>query len=162
MRKSGTSDTRPPQRLNDGRFDELELPGNDIYLQEFFLTCYSTLFKEKRNFQESKEGFTYMLQKVEERFTSKLLPFVLPTDLTKWNLLVKRTIKKIKRDPGDEYDTEYVDVDTLLSMYIDEFRKFKKAQQKQLTKQFSRVVSNNESRNEVSFDNVQSIMENLN
>ena len=71
-----------------------------------------------------------MLQKVEERFTSKLLPFVLPTDLTKWNLMVKRTIKKIKRDPGDEYDTEYVDVDTLLSMYIDEFRKFKKAQQK--------------------------------
>ena len=76
MRKSGASDQRPPQRMNDGKLDELELAPNDIYQQEFYLTCYSTLIKERRNFQESKEGYTYMLQKVEEKYTTKLLTFL--------------------------------------------------------------------------------------
>ena len=31
LRKSGTSETRPPMRLNDGKLDELEIAGNDIY-----------------------------------------------------------------------------------------------------------------------------------
>lgn len=60
MRKSGTSDTRPPVRLNDGKLDELEIPGNDIYIQEFFLHCYSMIMRERKNFQESKEGYSYM------------------------------------------------------------------------------------------------------
>ena len=141
MRKSGTSETRPPARLNDGRFDELEIPGNDIFVQEFYLHCYSLLTKEKRNFQDSKEGFTYMMQKSEERASNKILTFVLPTDMTKWNMTVKRIIKKIKKDPSDDYDTEYVDVDTLLNMYIEWFKTFKKTQQKKLVKQFQRVTS---------------------
>lgn len=32
MRISGTSDTRHPKRLNDGKYDEVELPGNDIFV----------------------------------------------------------------------------------------------------------------------------------
>ena len=63
-----------------------------------------------------------MQQKNEERISSKLLTFVLPTDMTKWNMTVKRIIKKIKRDPSDDYDTEYVDVDQLLAMYVEWFR----------------------------------------
>ena len=50
IRKSGTSDTRPPQRLNDGKFDEVEIPANDIFIQEFYLHCYSLVTKERRNF----------------------------------------------------------------------------------------------------------------
>ena len=63
-----------------------------------------------------------MQQKNEERVSQKLLTFVLPTDMTKWNMTVKRIIKKIKRDPNDDYDTEYVDVDQLLGMYVEWFR----------------------------------------
>jgi len=63
-----------------------------------------------------------MQQKNEERISQKLLTFVLPTDMTKWNMTVKRIIKKIKRDPSDDYDTEYVDVDQLLGMYVEWFR----------------------------------------
>ena len=136
MRKSGTSDTRPPMRINDGKMDELDIPANDIFNQEFFLHCYSLVTKEKKNFQESKEGFTYMMQKTEERASAKLLTFVLPTDMTKWNMTVKRIIKKIKKDPADDYDTEYIDVDALLKMYIEWFTTFKKSQQKKLVKQF--------------------------
>jgi len=50
MRKSGTSDTRPPMRINDGKMDELDIPANDIFNQEFFLHCYSLVTKEKKNF----------------------------------------------------------------------------------------------------------------
>lgn len=50
MRKSGTSDTRPPMRLNDGRMDELEIPQNDIFTQEWFLQCYSMITKDRRQF----------------------------------------------------------------------------------------------------------------
>ena len=50
MRKSGTSETRPPQRINDGKYDELELPPNDIFVQEFFLHCYSLIMKDRKNF----------------------------------------------------------------------------------------------------------------
>ena len=50
MRKSGTSDTRPPGRINDGRMDELEIPHNDIYTQEWFLHCYSLITKDRRTF----------------------------------------------------------------------------------------------------------------
>lgn len=52
----------------------------------------------------------------------KLLTFVVPTDLKKWELNLKRFIKKIKKDPSDDYDTEYIDVDQLLSLYIDWFK----------------------------------------
>ena len=48
IRKSGTSDTRPPMRLNDGRMDELEIPQNDIFTQEWFLHCYSLITKDRR------------------------------------------------------------------------------------------------------------------
>ena len=121
IRKSGTSDTRPPMRLNDGKIDELEIPQNDIFTQEWFLHCYSLVTKDRRQFQDSKEGFTYMMQKAEERASAKLLTFVLPTDMTKWNMTVKRIVKKIKKDPSDDFDTEYVDVDALLKMYTDWF-----------------------------------------
>ena len=43
-------------------------------------------------------------------------------------MTVKRIIKRIKRDPADEYDTEYVDVDTLLALYCEKFVEFKKKQ----------------------------------
>ena len=48
QRRSGASDTRPPQRLNDGKLDEVEIPANDIYIQEFFLHCYSLMTKDRK------------------------------------------------------------------------------------------------------------------
>ena len=64
------------------------------------------------------------------------MTFILPTDMTKWKIGVKRMIKKIKKDPSDDYDTEYVDVDVLMTMYVDWFKSFKVQQQQKLMKQF--------------------------
>jgi hypothetical protein len=50
LRKSGTSDTKLPPRLNDGKINELDEPYYDIYLQEFYLHCYSILNSEQSNF----------------------------------------------------------------------------------------------------------------
>ena len=40
--------------------------------------------------------------------------------------MLKPIIQKIKRDPSDDYDTEYIDIDTLLNMYVKEYRAHKK------------------------------------
>lgn len=37
----------------------------DIFEQEFFLHSYSMVLREKKNFIESKEGFTYVSQLAE-------------------------------------------------------------------------------------------------
>ena len=81
-----------------------------------------------------------MKRNLEERMTSKLLTFVLATDMTKWNMQITRIVKKLKQDPNDDYDTEYVDVDVLLGMYLDWFKIYKKTQQKNLSKQIQRVI----------------------
>lgn len=78
MRKSVTSDKRMPQRLNDGRLDELDQPYVDIYIQEFFLHCFSLLTKERQKFVESKEGYTYLTMQMEETVTMRILSFVPP------------------------------------------------------------------------------------
>ena len=134
------------------------VPSNDIYAQEFFLHCYSLMTKERRNFQESKEGFTYMMQKNEERITSKLLPFQQPSDTTKWNSSVKRIIKSLKKNESDDFDTDYVDVDALLNLYVEYFKQLKQKQQTRLKKHFMRLVINADTNNEISVDNMQSIM----
>jgi len=41
-------------------------------------------------------------------------------------MMVKRIIKSIKKNEGDDFDTDYVDVDSLFNMYVDYFRQFKK------------------------------------
>ena len=70
-------------------------------------------------------------------------------------------IKKIKKDPSDDYDTEYVDVDVLMTMYVDWFKSFKVQQQQKLMKQFQRVIDGAGESSELSIDNISSIMSNL-
>ena len=61
------------------------------------------------------------------------------TDLKKFQQRVKRSIKKI-RDPVDPtIETPYIDVDSLIGMYLDEYRTRKKTNQGNLIKEFVRV-----------------------
>ncbi len=41
-------------------------------------------------------------------------------------MTIKRIVKTLKRNPNDDFDTDYVDVDSLLNMYMESFRMFKK------------------------------------
>lgn len=69
-----------------------------------------------------------MLQKNEEKCSVKLLTFVNPQEMQKWIMTIKRIVKTLKRNPNDDFDTDYVDVDSLLNMYMESFRMFKKKQ----------------------------------
>jgi hypothetical protein len=44
-----------------------------------------------------------------------------------WNVKVRRACKKIKKDDMDNFDTDFIDLDQLLGMYLDEFRSFRRA-----------------------------------
>lgn len=114
-------------RFTDSGLDELEIRQNDIYMIEFYLHAYSLVKREGRNsFQESKEGFSYLQQKIEEtRVQGKVLSWMDVKQMYEWNQKVRAMIVSIKRDPSDEFDTEYVDVDLLLFMYCKEFREQK-------------------------------------
>ena len=101
-----------------------------------------------------------MTQKSEERASNKLLTFMPAGDMLKWNVQIKRIIKKIKKDPADDYDTEYVDVDSLLKMYCEEFIREKRSKRKKLLKGFGRVFSGSDV-DEVSIDNIDSIVKNM-
>ena len=48
------------------------------------------------------------------------------TDISRFGSQVNRIVKKIKQNPDDEFDTEYVDVDLLMSMYVEQFKLHKK------------------------------------
>ena len=53
--------------INDHNLEDFDIPTNDIYCQEFFYYAYSVLNKDRKNFIESNEGYTYMKQSSEFR-----------------------------------------------------------------------------------------------
>jgi len=140
-RRSGTSDTRHPHRLNDGKVGELDIPYSDIHLQEFFLQCYCITSKERHNFLESPEGYTYMPLRFQEGLAKKILaPFVENQQMFKWAQKIKSAVKRTKLSELDDNDSEYLDIDNLLSLFLEEFKTVKKAFSKILNKQFGRVI----------------------
>ena len=131
--QNATLDSRlMQQRLNDGRIQETTLPQYDIYAQEFFLHAYSLVTRDRRQVAEYKDGYTYLPSKTEERVSSKLLTFILPNQMTKWNMAIQRFVVKIKLDPMDDFDQDYIDVDVLLHKYLELFLNTKKTYQKNL------------------------------
>ena len=72
---------------------------------------------------------------------------------------VRRIIKSIKRDPSDDFDTEYVDVDTLLNMYMNQFKEYKQKNQKDLRSKFKNVPTNEQQRTEISAEKMQELQQ---
>ena len=61
-------------------------------------------------------------------------------DTNKWSIEIKRITKKIKLNPSDDFDTEYVDIDQLLHLYVENFRNYKYDTQRTLLKKFGRKI----------------------
>ena len=49
-----------------------------------------------------------------------------PRDVEKWNKKIKSKVIKKKVNKIDENETEFVDVDLVLSFYMDEFREVRR------------------------------------
>lgn len=58
----------------------------------------------------------------EEQVTKGVLVWFSEQDLRKWYHRVRRHIKRIKSKPTDDVESEYVDIDVLLNLYIEEFK----------------------------------------
>ncbi|CDW81151.1 UNKNOWN [Stylonychia lemnae] len=117
---------------------ELSMPNIDIYFQEFFLYAYSMLQQDKDHFIESKDGITYVRVTHEEIITTTLMNWFNDQDSRKWFHKVRRNVKKIKTNPLDDFETDYIDTDVLLNMYCEEYKTKRKQNQKNLSKEFMR------------------------
>ena len=95
---------------------------NDLYTQEFFLHAYSLLSKDRENFLEADEGQTYIRTKHQDRCSRKIFPLIKGPcgDQQKWNLKIRRLIKKIPNREGREDD--YLDLDLIIDMMLLEYK----------------------------------------
>lgn len=120
--------------------------------------------RERKNFQESKEGYTYMQLKSEERITQRLMGIFMSTtkDLNKWSIDIKRITKKIKLNASDDFDTDYVDIDQLMQLYMENFKQTKAEQQRNIFKKLSRKLSEKDNRTDLTIDLVKSVLEQRN
>jgi len=53
--------------VNDHNYEDVQIPATDIYTQEFFFYAYSKILQDRKGVYESKEGFTYIKQQIEQR-----------------------------------------------------------------------------------------------
>lgn len=109
----------------DGKIADESLPLTDIYLQEFFLYAYTFITKERKGFHESREGYTYIKHNYEVRQTKKILGFLYgdqERDSKRWENSVNTKIKRLKVNPMDEVATDFIDIDTILSLYVQEYQ----------------------------------------
>ena len=146
------------------KIDEVDIPYNDIYTQDYFLFAYSKLSEYRKGFLDSKEGYTYLQQGTEERISSNVLTFLnVQRDMPKFRMKITRIVKAMKENNLDDHDTGYVDVDLLLQMYLEEFRTTKRENLGRLSKYFKGTLQENEKEgneraNQITFANVTRII----
>lgn len=120
----------------------LAIPTVDIYLQEFYLHSFSKLYQHRESFTDSKDGFTFMKLQFEDTATSVLMTWFGEQENRKWFHKIRRNMKKYKAQATDDFETEYIDVDVLLDLYIDEYSTKRKANLKELQKEFMKQYAN--------------------
>jgi len=120
---------------------QLAIPNVDIYLQEFFMHAFAILFRHKDDLFDSKDGITYLMYEHEENATQALITWFGEEDNRKWFNRVRKSMKRIKINPTDEQETELIDIDILLEMYVEEFQGRKKKILKDLQKEFMKKFS---------------------
>jgi hypothetical protein len=98
----------------DGRVSEKEEQFFDMYVQDFFLYCYSMLRKGRNQFQESKEGSTYTLTAHELVTSRTVLNFLETAEKAKFDTRVRKMGRSLKTEGTEELDTEFIEVDWLL------------------------------------------------
>jgi len=54
----------------------------------------------------------------------------------KFSPKIRRLLRKIKTNELDDFDLEFIDIDLLMQMYIDEFKSFRKSTVKRIQKTY--------------------------
>jgi hypothetical protein len=91
--------------------------------------------KERKEFLESPEGFTYVPWRMHDQFWQRLMSgFAEKKHQTKWAAKIRQQVRKTKLNEADEHETEFIDVDLLLSEFLSEFMAAKANYRKGLLK----------------------------
>lgn len=81
----------------------------------------------KSNFIESNEGFSYIAKEDEEKITMPLLSFCEPAEKTGASRVINTIVKQIKLNELDRVDSEFIDIDELLKVYVGAFQAARKS-----------------------------------
>ena len=94
--------------------------------------CYSHLSADRPHFHESREGYTYVSAKHHKEVAPKIFSLVKGPcgDLQKWMMKIRRKIKEIPNQRGQDQD--FLDMDALLEEMLEGFRQQRKLYQKDL------------------------------
>lgn len=115
--------------LNDHDFDDVDIPTNDIYTQEFMMMAYSQLSRDRKTFSESDEGFTYVNLKVERRATERVFAQLFSDEKEKarekpeWDNKIKAARRKMETKNLDQIGADWVEFDLVLDFYLGLYRR---------------------------------------
>jgi hypothetical protein len=133
--------------VDDHDFDELVIPYNDIYSQEYYFYAYSFLNKDRKAQYESKEGYTYIKQTNEHRMSTKALNFLYgdqAKDMTAWQKRIKANIFKYRENVHSEQDTDYIELDLVLQFLMEDYHKLRLKNQKKIRNALAKFCSEKE------------------
>lgn len=136
--------------VNDGTFEDVQIPAHDIFTQDFFFYAYSVVAKDSRSFMDSPQGYTYVKQLTEQRQTLKVMGFLygdLPRDSEKWTKKIKSQITKVRENKLDENETDFIDVDLVLSYYLEEYRNLRRLNMQRIAKAIGETNRRNAHKN---------------
>ena len=91
--------------------------------------AYCFLTKERRNFEANAEGTqSFIKYQAEQRQSSHIFKYLYADrhrSAKDWILKVRERVHRKRVDPRDEAETEFVDIDVVLGLYIEEYQKVK-------------------------------------
>lgn len=131
----------------DGELGELDIPLNDIYLQEFFFYAYCVLSKDRKGFFESKEGRSYVKLPYEDRQSAKILDYLYQDgsrDKGRWTQMTRKNTRLIRQNPLDESETEFIEVDVLMAQYMEDYKRLRKDIQIRIKMAFGNTIANHD------------------
>ena len=95
-----------------------------------------------QDYKELDDGNTYLKCEIEEELTPKVLFWLNENDMKKWYHKMRRHVKRIPDE--NEVEIEYIDLDQVLSNYMEEYVNKKQKNQKTITKHFVKFFQEQE------------------
>ena len=99
------------------------------------------MYRHREHFSEAKDGITYLWLSFEEPISSVLLTWFGEPENKKWFHKIRRNLKRFKAKPEDDFESEFIDIDILLDLFIEEYVAKKKQNLKDLQKEFMRAYA---------------------
>ena len=80
------------------------------------------------------------------------MTFLEKVQTTKWEVRVRKNCRQLKTEDINNYDTDYIDIDWLLSSYLEEFKNHRRNNLKRIQKVFTGYNKDATVDNEMSLD----------